>query len=80
MEPGYKRVSLDHRVPRARGGDDTIENLRWVSFAANRAKSALTDEEFLEMCRRVVATLGVSAPARKDEWTTPPTRSEVLSN
>lgn len=58
LVPGAFRVALDHITPQARGGTHEIENLRWVTNAANKAKNALSDPEFLELCRRVVATLG----------------------
>jgi 5-methylcytosine-specific restriction endonuclease McrA len=54
LVPGAKRVALDHIVPKARGGGNEISNLRWVTFEVNRAKSDMLDEDFVEMCRRVV--------------------------
>lgn len=53
-----------------RGGTHEIENLRWVTNAANKAKNALSDTEFLELCRRVVATLGAKTPRRTAECPT----------
>ena len=47
-------ASLDHIVPRSRGGDDSLGNLRWVLKAVNIAKHDLTHEEFLSLCRRVL--------------------------
>lgn len=72
LVPGDKRVSLDHITPRARGGTDEASNLRWVTFVANRAKSALTDAEFLEMCRGVVRTLGAETNECRKPETSPP--------
>lgn len=51
-------ASLDHIVPRSRGGTSAPSNLRWVTTDANTAKGALSDAEFLVMCCAVVATLG----------------------
>lgn len=48
-------ASLDHIVPRSRGGGNDISNLRWVTSDANTAKGALSDEAFLAMCRRIVS-------------------------
>lgn len=70
LEPGGRRVSLDHITPRARGGSHDISNLRWVTYEANRAKSALADAEFLELCKCVVATLGAGQPGGAHSCTT----------
>jgi 5-methylcytosine-specific restriction endonuclease McrA len=48
-------ASIDHIVPKSRGGDDTLRNLRWVDKRVNFAKRDLTDEEFVRLCRAVVA-------------------------
>jgi hypothetical protein len=56
LVPGHRRVSLDHIHPKAARGTNEPGNLRWVTFAVNRAKSHMLDVEFVEMCRRVVAT------------------------
>ncbi len=47
-------ASLDHKIPRSLGGADEIENLQWVSWLANRAKTNMTHEQFVELCRVVV--------------------------
>lgn len=52
LAPGVN-ASLDHRVPRSRGGADTLENLQWVTLDVNRAKNALPEETFIAMCQRV---------------------------
>lgn len=54
MELG-KTASLDHIVARARGGPNTVSNLRWVHASVNYAKRTMSDEEFVAMCRAVVA-------------------------
>lgn len=54
LTPGAKSASLDHIIPVARGGRSDAENLRWVSLPVNVAKSALSDEDFVAMCRAVV--------------------------
>ena len=61
LVPG-ENASLDHIIPLSRGGDDSIENLHWVTKEVNRVKADLTAAEFVEMCRTVVSTILV-APA-----------------
>lgn len=51
-------ASVDHHVPRSRGGTHDASNLRWVTRAANVAKNNLSDDDFLALCRNVVARLG----------------------
>lgn len=47
--------SLDHIVPFSRGGSDMPENLQWLHKSVNQAKGSMTNDEFIELCRRVVA-------------------------
>lgn len=53
-------ASLDHKVPRAKGGGNELSNLQWVSFAINRAKQDLSESDFFALCRRVVEHCGVT--------------------
>lgn len=53
-----RSANLDHIVPKSRGGSDSIENLRWVSFPANMLKRDLLDTELLTIAQHVVNTLG----------------------
>ncbi len=46
-------ASLDHKQPVSRGGDDTPENLQWVTKTVNDCKRNLTHDEFIQFCRRV---------------------------
>lgn len=48
-------ANLDHKTPLSRGGTDELENLQWLDKEVNRAKGAMTNEEFISLCRRVVA-------------------------
>lgn len=50
-------VSVDHIIPRSKGGKNTLDNIRLVSYWANIAKNGLTDQEFLELCKKVVSYL-----------------------
>ena len=51
-------AELDHILPKARGGGGTISNLRGVTKTANRAKRALTDDEFVALCSPVMRWIG----------------------
>ena len=59
--PG-KGASLDHITPKSRGGTHDVANLRWVVNAVNIAKSTLSDHEFLDLCRCIVATADARSP------------------
>lgn len=54
-----ENISLDHVMPSSVGGSDETSNLRFVTLAANRAKSNLTDDELLELCKKIVKLRGV---------------------
>ena len=56
LVPGVN-ASLDHKVPRARGGGNETANLRWPTDVVHRAKQDLLDDEFLAQCRSVVEHL-----------------------
>ena len=53
-----RTAELDHKMPQARGGSHSIENLQWVTAKVNRAKRDLTDAEFLALCESVVRWIG----------------------
>lgn len=46
-------ASLDHKIPRSRGGADEVDNLQWVTWTINDCKRNLTHDEFVALCRRV---------------------------
>lgn len=48
-------MELDHIIPKSKGGSNVITNLRWVTKEANRAKSCLSDEDFISLCHKVIA-------------------------
>lgn len=48
-------ASVDHKIPVSRGGGHGIENIAIVDLQVNRAKSSMTVEEFVAVCREVVA-------------------------
>ena len=53
-----RSAQLDHIVPRAKGGDDSPKNLRWVSPEVNLAKRDLTDEQLFVLCQDVMHWIG----------------------
>lgn len=53
LTPGVN-ASLDHIVPRAKGGGNEITNLRWVTFAVNRAKQDMSDDDLFVLCAKVI--------------------------
>jgi 5-methylcytosine-specific restriction endonuclease McrA len=48
-------ASLDHKTPVAKGGSNRIDNLQWLDSRVNKCKHTLSNDEFLQMCRSVVA-------------------------
>lgn len=47
-------ASLDHVVPVRDGGEHTIENVQVLHKDVNRAKSTMTHQQFIKLCREVV--------------------------
>lgn len=45
---------FDHIIPRSRGGNSSLDNLGLTTRQANRCKSTLTIEEFVEFCQKVL--------------------------
>ena len=41
-------LSIDHKIPRSRGGTDDPNNLVWVDIDCNMVKGNMTDAEFTE--------------------------------
>lgn len=50
--PGIN-ASLDHIIPRSRGGSNKINNLQWVDIKINHMKSDLTHKEFVLFCNDI---------------------------
>jgi len=49
---GYN-ASIDHRVPKYRGGKNELSNLQWTTIAINAFKGALSEKQFLRLVRMV---------------------------
>lgn len=47
-------ASIDHIIPTSRGGQNDIENLRWVHITFNRIKNNMTDGEMLSWIDRII--------------------------
>lgn len=68
---GPDHRTVDHRVPRSRGGTDSLRNLVFACYACNQRKRDRTEEDFLasewlEHRRRDVEARSVaSSPARR---------------
>lgn len=51
-----RNASLDHIKPRSKGGEAVCENLQWVTWTVNRAKTDMTHDEFVTLCHAVART------------------------
>jgi CRISPR/Cas system Type II protein with McrA/HNH and RuvC-like nuclease domain len=49
-----RSYSLDHIIPRSKGGDNSLDNCGLTCREANQAKSDLSLEEFISLCQSVV--------------------------
>ena len=47
-------ASLDHIVPVRCGGEHAVENTQVLHKDVNKAKTTMTNEEFIQLCREVV--------------------------
>lgn len=54
----FNTYEFDHIIPKCLGGDSSFENLGVVRPEANRAKSDLTVEEFIGLCKDVLINFG----------------------
>lgn len=45
---------VDHIIPRSKGGDGSLANLRFVCEEANTAKADMSDAELLQLCREII--------------------------
>lgn len=52
--------ALDHINPISRGGTCTLDNLAITTYIANQSKSNMTEDEFVELCKKVLTHHGYS--------------------
>ena len=45
----YKKPSLDHIIPKAKGGNNDIENLQFLSWFENRCKNDMSQEDWNDL-------------------------------
>lgn len=50
-----RSYNLDHIIPKSKGGDNSLQNCQIACRDANQAKNDLSYEEFVQLCREVVA-------------------------
>lgn len=67
-----RTYSFDHILPVSRGGDNSIDNLGIATKVVNQAKSNLTNEEFVELCKNVLAHHGYEIRKAAREGIEPP--------
>jgi len=61
--------ALDHILPVSRGGEHVIANVQILHKQVNRAKGTLTNEEFIQLCREVVAHAASTNAKQTEEQT-----------
>jgi CRISPR/Cas system Type II protein with McrA/HNH and RuvC-like nuclease domain len=50
--------NIDHIIPVSRGGSNELDNMAFTIPQANAAKSNLTNEEFVALCKEVCENFG----------------------
>src|SRR5690606_30698042 len=53
-----RTYQFDHKIPRSRGGENSIENLGIVTKQANKSKTDMTPDEYFNLCKRVLEHQG----------------------
>jgi hypothetical protein len=53
----HEKYAIDHKMPKCKGGTNTIENLQWIYTPINFMKSGLTHEEFLGLINEIHTNL-----------------------
>jgi 5-methylcytosine-specific restriction endonuclease McrA len=49
-----RTYAFDHVIPRSRGGNNDLDNLGICTKAVNQAKSDMTPDEFMNLCKKVL--------------------------
>lgn len=47
-------ASVDHIIPKSRGGKDVMENIQWVTLLSNRMKNYQTMDELYATCEKIL--------------------------
>ena len=47
-------ASLDHIIPKSKGGSNDVTNLQWTTKYVNKMKSDMEAQEFISLCRLIV--------------------------
>lgn len=53
-----KTYQFDHKIPSSRGGDNSLDNLGICTKQANQAKSDMTEQELIELCKSILTNNG----------------------
>lgn len=53
-----RTYQFDHKIPRAQGGENTLDNLGICTKEANFAKRDMTPQQFIELCKSVLEYQG----------------------
>jgi 5-methylcytosine-specific restriction endonuclease McrA len=62
-----RTYEFDHIIPVTRGGTNNIDNLQLCTKKANQAKRNMTDEEFINLCKKIVNYQKTKAAAAEIE-------------
>ena len=61
-----RTYNFDHKVPAAKGGDNSLQNLGICTREANNGKSDLMVEEFIQLCKEVLEHNGYEIKHRRE--------------
>lgn len=50
----FGKASIDHIIPKSRGGTTTIDNLCWTSLEINKMKRDINKNDFILLCKQIV--------------------------